>query len=132
MSSANIFGGTPKKTLDLIKHSNNNCSIYFWSNEYKEYQSLFKDAGANIYVGGYGRNLYLQIKAILKVIDSDKIESVELLGWDPNSCVWSVVGTPILLIWLIMELLVSCIFLTRVIMDLVSLSLPSLVGSIRL
>ncbi len=40
MSSANIFGGTPKKILDLIKFSNNKCSICFWSNEFKEHHKL--------------------------------------------------------------------------------------------
>jgi len=77
LSSANIYGGTLKKTLDLIKHSKNRCIIYFWSNEFADKQWLFKDAGAQIYVGTYGRNLVRHILDIVKIIDTHSIEIIQ-------------------------------------------------------
>ncbi|NRB37443.1 MAG: glycosyltransferase family 4 protein [Pseudomonadales bacterium] len=77
MSSYNIYGGTPKKTLDLLKYSKENCSLYAYNDAFKEFKSQFEDTGASVYEGAYGRNIFLHVKALLKIVDRDKIEVVQ-------------------------------------------------------
>ena len=77
MSSYNIYGGTPKKTLDLLKHFKNNGSLYVYSNSYSEFKHLFSETGASVYEGNYGRNIFLHIKELLKIIDKEKIDIVQ-------------------------------------------------------
>jgi glycosyltransferase involved in cell wall biosynthesis len=73
ISGFNLFGGTPKKTLDLISSSSDNCSLYVWTNGYKENKHLFVDAGATVYEGYYNRNIFKHIFHLLKIIDENKI-----------------------------------------------------------
>ena len=77
MSSYNIYGGTPKKTLDLIKHSGNNSSLYVYHNIHNEFKGLFESAGANITEGFFGRNLFQHIDKLLKIIDTEDIQIVQ-------------------------------------------------------
>ncbi len=77
MSSYNIYGGTPKKTLDLLKYFKNDASFYAYSDGNKEFKSLFEDTGASVYEGAYGRNLFLHLKHLLKIIDKDKIDIIQ-------------------------------------------------------
>lgn len=77
MSTANIFGGTPKKTLDLIKYTDNESYIYFWSNQYEENTNLFTDAGATVCCGDYGRNLFQHLRVLLKIIDNYNIQLIQ-------------------------------------------------------
>ena len=77
MSSYNIYGGTPKKTLDLLKHFREKGSLYVYSDSYKEFKPLFLETNASIYEGNYGRNIFLHIKELLKIIDKEKIEIVQ-------------------------------------------------------
>jgi glycosyltransferase involved in cell wall biosynthesis len=77
MSSYNIYGGTPKKTLDLMKSFKENSSLYVYSNQYLEFKELFEITNANIYEGNYGRNIFLHIRQLLKIIDNDNIDIVQ-------------------------------------------------------
>lgn len=77
MSSYNIYGGTPKKTLDLIKKSDNNCFLYMYEKGYGEFKHLFVDAGALIYEGFYKRNIFLHLKALLRIIDKNNVQIVQ-------------------------------------------------------
>lgn len=77
LSGFNLFGGTPKKTLDLIKNSNNDCYLYVWSNGHLENKQKFVDAGAKIIIGVHGYNLIKHVLTLLKLIDNEKIEIVQ-------------------------------------------------------
>lgn len=73
----NVYGGTPKKTLDLIKYSDNDCSLYVYENGYGEFKYLFEDAGASIYEGYYKRNIFLHLKAILNIIAEKNVQIIQ-------------------------------------------------------
>ena len=84
----NINGGTPKKTLDLVRKSNNNCFVYVWSNDYNEFKYLFENSKANLYEGPFRRNIFKHLSYLLKIIDRHNIQLVqtqfsfgELLGY---------------------------------------------------
>ena len=84
----NINGGTPKKTLDVVRKSNNNCFLYVWSNDYDEFKYLFENSKANLYEGPFGRNIFKHLSYLLKIIDKHNIQLVqtqfsfgELLGY---------------------------------------------------
>jgi glycosyltransferase involved in cell wall biosynthesis len=77
MSTFNLFGGTPKKTLDLIKYGHNNCSLYVWSKNSVENKSLFIEAGASVYEGYYGRNLIKHVNKLIKIIDEGNIDIIQ-------------------------------------------------------
>lgn len=77
LSTYNIYGGTPKKTLDLIKHSNNNCSLYVYDEGYQEFKHLFENAGATVFEGYYKRNFFLHLKTLLKIIDEKNIQIIQ-------------------------------------------------------
>lgn len=77
MSSYNIFGGTPKKTLDLIKYSNNECYLYVWTKRFQENRSVFEDAGAVVYEGYHGRNIIKHVMQVIKIIDENKLEIIQ-------------------------------------------------------
>lgn len=84
----NIYGGTPKKTLDLMKHFKENSTLYVYQNEYQELKKEFEKTNANIYEGFFGKNLFKHIKLLLEIIDKHHIKIVqtqffmgELLGY---------------------------------------------------
>ncbi|MDY6905428.1 MAG: glycosyltransferase family 4 protein [Thermodesulfobacteriota bacterium] len=77
INSANLFGGTPKKTLDLVKYTNNKAYIYFWSDQYGENLKKFTESGATVYTGNYGRNIPRHLFSIIKIIDENKIDLVQ-------------------------------------------------------
>ncbi|OEK07759.1 hypothetical protein A8C32_14805 [Flavivirga aquatica] len=78
LSSFNKFGGTPKKTMDLIKHSSNTCYLYVWGNAYsKEFKEEFISSGANIFEGNYKRNIFKHINSLLKIIDKHDIKIIQ-------------------------------------------------------
>jgi len=77
IATPNIFGGTPKKLLDMVKHSHNQCVVYFWADAYKDKQELFRRAGATTYTGAYGRNIFKHISLIAKIIDKHSITIVQ-------------------------------------------------------
>ena len=78
MPSYNKFGGTPKKTMDLIKHSSNTCYLYVWTNAYaEEFKNDFIKAGAHIIEGTHQRNILKHIKSLLKIVDENEIKIVQ-------------------------------------------------------
>lgn len=77
LSAPNIYGGTPKKILDLVKHTSNQCAVYFWSASNKNEQALFIEAGAKTYTGAYGRNLLRHVRSIIQIIDKHSIDIIQ-------------------------------------------------------
>lgn len=79
LPSFNKFGGTPKKTMDLIKQSSNECYLYVWTGAYaKEFKNDFVNSGAHIFEGGHNnRNIFKHIKSLLKIIDTHQIEVIQ-------------------------------------------------------
>jgi glycosyltransferase involved in cell wall biosynthesis len=77
LSTYNIYGGTPKKTLDLISHSKNDCYLYMYEDGYNQYKYLFEEAGAKITEGYYKRNIFKHINSLLNIIDKNEIQLVQ-------------------------------------------------------
>lgn len=73
----NIYGGTPKKTLDLIQNSENDCYLYIYEGGYYQFKNLFDGARATITEGFYGRNLIKHIHSLLKIIDKNNIQIIQ-------------------------------------------------------
>lgn len=77
MSSCNLYGGTPKKTLDLMKHFGGQSSIYIYLNASIDFKHHFEDTGGKVHEGFYGRNLYKHVKALLEIVDKEKINIIQ-------------------------------------------------------
>ena len=77
MSSFNVYGGTPKKTLDLMKYFGDKSSIYVYHNAYPEFKPLFENTGGKVYEGFYGRNIFKHLIKLLRIIDQEKIDIVQ-------------------------------------------------------
>ncbi len=91
MSSFNLYGGTPYKTLDLMKYFNKNSVLYVYSKSGQEkYKKFFEKSGGSIYLPS-SNNLFKQVNDLLKIIDKEQIDIVqtqffrgELLGFFIN------------------------------------------------
>lgn len=77
MSTYNLYGGTPKKTLDLMKHFREKSTLYLYHEGYKELKKEFENTNANIYEGYYKRNIYLHVKKLIAIIDKHDINIVQ-------------------------------------------------------
>lgn len=77
MSSYNLFGGTPKKTLDLMKHFKEQSVLYVYHDSFPEFKQQFEETGGSVYEGFYGRNLFSHLKKLLSIIDKEKIDIVQ-------------------------------------------------------
>jgi len=78
LSSYNRFSGTPKKTYDLIEHSENNSFLYVWSTAYAdEFKTGFQSITQEVFEGNYGRNLIKHIRMLLNIIDKHQIEIIQ-------------------------------------------------------
>jgi len=77
MSCYNLYGGTPKKTLDLMKHFKNQSVIYMYQDAFSELKPHFEATGGSVYEGFYGRNIFLHLKKLLAIIDNEKIDIVQ-------------------------------------------------------
>lgn len=77
MSTYNLYGGTPKKTLDLMNHFKENSSLYIYEDGYRDLKSEFEKSNAHIYEGFYGKNIFLHIKKLIKIIDTHNIDIVQ-------------------------------------------------------
>ncbi|MEA1955094.1 MAG: glycosyltransferase family 4 protein [Campylobacterota bacterium] len=75
--SFNIYGGTPKKTLDLMKSFKENSAIYIYSNQYLEFKTLFEETGGKVFIGNFGRNFFKHLRFLLKILDEQKIDIVQ-------------------------------------------------------
>lgn len=78
LSSYNRFSGTPKKTFDLIEHSENKNFLYSFSAESsEEFKASFEAISEKVYEGDFGRNVLKHVQKILTIIDNDKIEIIQ-------------------------------------------------------
>ncbi|WP_372948564.1 glycosyltransferase family 4 protein [Mariniphaga sp.] len=77
LSSFNLYGGTPKKTLDLMKYFGSNSVLYVYEKGYNEFRSKFEDTGGRVYDGFYGKNLFRHLSILLKIIDKKEIDIVQ-------------------------------------------------------
>lgn len=77
MSSYNIYGGTPKKTLDLMKFLKEDAVLYVYNDAYPEFKYLFDASGGKVYEGFYGRNYFKHINRLLKIIKENNIEIIQ-------------------------------------------------------
>ena len=77
LPSYNISGGTPKKTLDLMKSLKKNCCLYVYKNDFSEHKKLFQQTHASIYEGNFDRNIFAHIKILLNIIDNEKVDIVQ-------------------------------------------------------
>lgn len=93
MSSYNLFGGTPKKTLDLMTSFGNSSSIYVYNSTYPEFKNKFEETGGSVFEGFYGFNFILHLRALIKIIDNENIDVIhaqfsmgETLGFLTKIC----------------------------------------------
>jgi glycosyltransferase involved in cell wall biosynthesis len=77
MSSYNLYGGTPKKTLDLLTHFGKDSVLFVYHDSYSELKPQFEATGSKIYEGFYGNNYIKYVKQLLKIIDSEGINIVQ-------------------------------------------------------
>lgn len=78
LSSYNRFSGTPKKTFDLIEHSDNNSFLYVWSAAYsEEFKQGFERITEKVFEGEFGRNIIKHIKYLIQIVDENKIEIIQ-------------------------------------------------------
>jgi len=77
MSSYNVYGGTPKKTLDLIRHFGKDSVLYVYNNVFQEFKGLFELTGAKVFEGCYGWNLVKHLRELLLIIDEEGIDIVQ-------------------------------------------------------
>lgn len=77
LSSLNINGGTPKKTLDLLKYFKNQAVLYVYDNDHPEYRKDFESSGALIYEGCHHLNLIKHLRNIIQIIDKNGINIVQ-------------------------------------------------------
>lgn len=77
MSTYNLYGGTPKKTLDLMNHFGEQSSLYVYHNKFPELKSQFESSGGKIYEGFYGKKIHLHIRKLLGIIDDEGINIVQ-------------------------------------------------------
>jgi glycosyltransferase involved in cell wall biosynthesis len=78
MNNANIFGGTPKKTIDLLNYFKKFGSIYFYAknDEFKQYLKQFEITQANVLAGNHGWNIYKHLKNLIAHVDENKIQVI--------------------------------------------------------
>jgi glycosyltransferase involved in cell wall biosynthesis len=78
LSSYNRFSGTPKKTLDLIEHSEHNSFLYVYSNAYhEEFKENFVKVCSKVFEGHFGRNIFKHAKNIINIIDETETEIIQ-------------------------------------------------------
>lgn len=75
ISDFNIYGGVPRKLLELFKINNDNFYLYVWSNNYIEHKEKF-DVYVKVFVGPYKRNIYKHIRDIIEIIDKYNIQII--------------------------------------------------------
>ena len=77
MSSYNLYGGTPKKTLDLMKYFKKQSILYVYHDDYSELKPRFEATRGSVYEGFYGRNIFLHLNKLLSIIDKENINIVQ-------------------------------------------------------
>jgi len=81
MVSYNLYGGTPKKTLDLMKHFGEKSVLYVYQNGYEEFKPLFEATGGKVFEGFYGRNILKHLKRLIRIIDQENIDIIQTQFW---------------------------------------------------
>lgn len=88
MSSFNIYGGTPKKTLDLLRYFKERSCIYSYSTAGTEHLDAFRASGAGIYCSSQRSSFVADLKNIIRIIDEERVDIIqtqffrgELLGF---------------------------------------------------
>lgn len=77
LPSTNIYGGTPKKTLELIKNLDVNSIVYTYDNEFLDFIPLFEEAGALVINAPFKRNFLKHFFLLRKIIKSNNIQIVQ-------------------------------------------------------
>lgn len=77
MSSYNVYGGTPKKTLDLMRYFGENSVLYVYNNVFREFKGMFDSTRAKVFEGFYGWNLMKHLRTLLLIIDEEGIDIVQ-------------------------------------------------------
>ncbi len=77
LPSFNVYGGTPKKTLDLMRHFGENSVLYVYNNVFQEFRGLFTSTGAKVFEGFYGMNLIRHLRTLLLIVEEEGIEIVQ-------------------------------------------------------
>lgn len=77
MSSYNLCGGTPKKTLELMEYFGENASLYIYHDFYPKFKSRYLKTGGSIYEGFFGRNIFKHIRKLIRIVDKEGIDIVQ-------------------------------------------------------
>lgn len=76
LPSYNLNGGTPKKTLDLLKELKENAVLFIYSKNSIEFKNQFIETGAHIYDGDHN-NYFILIIKLLTIIKKHKIDIIQ-------------------------------------------------------
>jgi len=77
LPSLNIYGGTPRKTLELIKSLDVRSIVYIYDNEFLEFIPLFEKSGAIVINAPFKRNLLKHFFLLREVIKNNKLQIVQ-------------------------------------------------------
>jgi len=88
LPSLNLYGGTPRKTLDLIKNLDATSFVYTYDEQHYEHIKKFEDAGAIVITTNYKKNIFKHFTILKRLLISKDIHIVqtqffmgELLGF---------------------------------------------------
>ena len=77
ISSYNLYGGTPMKTLALLNYFKTDGVVYLYVDEYQEFRDYFEQTGSKMYEGFHKRNLFLHIRKLREIIKKEKIDIIQ-------------------------------------------------------
>ena len=77
LPSLNLYGGTPRKTLDLIKNLEAKSFIYTYDEQHYENIKKFEDAGAIVITTNYKRNIFKHFTVLKRLLNSKDIHIVQ-------------------------------------------------------
>ena len=71
LPSLNLYGGTPRKTLDLIKNLDATSFVYTYDEQYYENIKKFEDAGAIVITTNYKKNIFKHFTILKRILISN-------------------------------------------------------------
>jgi L-malate glycosyltransferase len=77
LSSFNLFGGTPKKTLDMMNYFKDNSVLYVYDDSYIKFKSRFVNTRGKVYEGYYRRNIFKHLIELLNIVDRENINIIQ-------------------------------------------------------
>jgi L-malate glycosyltransferase len=77
LPSYNLFGGTPKKTLDLMNYFGSESILYVYENNFCEFKDDFIKTGGMLFEGYHGRNIFMHIRNLLEIIDAEGVNIIQ-------------------------------------------------------